>query len=262
MMACEMGLEPCGALGHGYLVPYENRKTGRFEAQFIPGYRGLIDLAIRSGGASRIESTIVRKGDLFKVIAGDSPSFTHEPNIESDGEMIAVYAIARLKSGEIVRDWMRKSDVDKVRQRSRSSNSGPWVTDYEEMARKTVVKRLMKYVPMSVEVANVLEHESVVDFVPDFSNALPQADESSPLALPHESASVPRIDSVFATPAPEKFDAVAEIKKAIGEEDPAGFLPMIGAAGFDVIATWTPERAAAAVASIRAKRFGSKRGGK
>jgi recombination protein RecT len=153
MQAAELGLEPGGALGEGYLIPYGN------QCQFIPGYRGLIALARRSGQIISLEAHVVHTKDAFTCQLGLNPSLEHTPAWEEvdPGALRFVYAVAKLKDGGTQFEVMSKVQVDNIRARSKASSSGPWVTDYEEMARKTVVRRLFKYLPVSVEMAQALE---------------------------------------------------------------------------------------------------------
>jgi recombination protein RecT len=153
MDAASLGLEPTGgALGQAYLVPYGN------EAQLIIGYRGFIALAQRTGCVLAVEARPVYEADYFVVEYGDSPKTTHRPSFDADpGELIAAYAIATLAGGVRLVEAMSRAQIDKIRARSRSRNNGPWVTDYDEMARKTVVRRAAKYWPMSLDLSRALE---------------------------------------------------------------------------------------------------------
>ena len=153
MQAAELGLEPGGALGEGYLVPYGAT------CQFIPGYRGLISLARRSGQIVSIEAHLVYEKDDFDFEHGLDSYLKHKPYMgdEDRGAIRAVYAIAKLKGGGKQYEVMTKGDIEAIRKRSKSSSNGPWSTDYGEMARKTVIRRLFKYLPVSVEMARALE---------------------------------------------------------------------------------------------------------
>jgi recombination protein RecT len=147
--ASQLGLPTDGILGHGYILPYKGK------AKFIPGYRGLMDLARRSGQVDWIQARVVYGGDEFEYEYGLEPFLKHKEATPEDGverKAIAVYAAARLTSGEKVFEVMYREDIEKIRQRSPSGSKGPWVTDWEEMARKTLIRRLMKYLPLSTDV--------------------------------------------------------------------------------------------------------------
>lgn len=166
MSSSQLGLEPDGPLGSAHLVPFKNTKANppRMEAQLIVGYRGMIDLARRSGQIVSIEAHIVREKDRFKCHFGLEPVLEHEPDWSADpGKMIAVYAVAKLKDGGAQAEVMTRHEVDAIRKRSKAASFGPWVSDYDEMARKTVVKRLAKYLPISVELSQALEVDNAAD---------------------------------------------------------------------------------------------------
>ncbi|AMA73349.1 MULTISPECIES: recombination protein RecT [Aneurinibacillus] len=145
MQAAQLGLEP-GLLGQCYIVPY-----GR-EATFIIGYKGMIDLARRSGNIKNIYAHEVYENDEFEYEYGLYPSLKHKPAMNSRGEFIGVYAVVHFTDGGYQFEFMSKEEIDKRRLRSRSYKSGPWVTDYEEMAKKTVIRHMFKYLPLSVEI--------------------------------------------------------------------------------------------------------------
>ncbi len=161
--AAQLGLEPGSPLGSAYLVPFFNKNVGRMECQFIPGYRGLIDLARRSGHISTIYAHAVRRGDTFEFELGLEPKLRHIPAVDADGEITHVYACAHLKDGGRQFRVMTKGEVEKIRERSKSKDSGPWVTDWEAMALKTVVKQLVKFLPMSIELADAVDHDTRVE---------------------------------------------------------------------------------------------------
>ena len=166
MQAAQLGLEPGSALGECYLVPYKTT------CQLIVGYRGLISLARRSGQIASIEAHVVHAKDKFNCRYGIDAKLDHEPDWSDDpGPMVAVYAVAKLVDGSVQTEVMTKAQVDAIRKRSMSANNGPWVTDYNEMARKTVVRRICKYLPLSIEMAEALALEdgdevNVVDLPP------------------------------------------------------------------------------------------------
>lgn len=150
LLACaQLGLEPDGLLGQAYLVPYGNR------VQLLIGYRGLIDLARRSGEMTSLVAHSVHQNDEFSFDFGTCELPHHTFNLTKDrGEVIAFYAIARFKDGSYHFDLMTKPEVDAIRRRSaHSGDDTPWGTDYEEMGKKTVIRRIAKYLPMSVQKA-------------------------------------------------------------------------------------------------------------
>lgn len=149
MVSAGLGLE-IGVLGQAYLVPYRNHKKGTVECQLIPGYRGFIDLARRSGQIVSIAAHIVYENDTFEIEYGLADKLVHKPAMESSGKMIAAYAVAKLVGGGHQFLVMSKEKIDEVKNKAKAQ-SGPWVSDYEEMAKKTVVRRLFKWLPSSVE---------------------------------------------------------------------------------------------------------------
>lgn len=168
MQGAELGLELGGALGQAYLVPYKT-KDGSYTAQFIIGYRGLIQLARNSGSLESIAAHVVYRSDPFKVNLAEE-EVIHDLDLSAtdrkDGDIVAAYAIARFfpppgrDKGAKQIEVMTRAQIDAIRNRSRAGNFGPWVTDYAEMARKTVVRRLCKYLPLSPEIVRALEADS------------------------------------------------------------------------------------------------------
>jgi recombination protein RecT len=159
--AFTLGLEPNGALSEGYLVPFWNTKKGMNEAQFMPSYRGLQNLARRSGEVTAIYSKAVYEKDVFEVEEGTERKIIHKPDYTKDrGQAVCYYAVFILKTGEIDFEVMSINEINSIRARSKSAESGPWVTDYDEMAKKTVMKRLLKRSPMSIELADAVSLEN------------------------------------------------------------------------------------------------------
>ncbi len=157
LMTCaQTGLEP-GPLGQAYLVPYGNKVT------FIAGYRGLIDLAWRSGRLASIAAETVHENDDFTFEKGLRPDLKHTWKLGQDrGRAIGYYASAEMRDGGTVFVVMSRSEVEQIRKRSRSKDSGPWVTDYDAMAKKTCIRQLSKYLPMSIEMAQAIAQDGHV----------------------------------------------------------------------------------------------------
>ena len=149
MTAAQLGMEPNTPLGQAYLIPYYNNKSRCNECQFQLGYKGLIDLAYRSGEVSIIQAQVVYENDAFDYSFGLEPILKHIPAAVDRGDPIYVYAMFRTKDGGFGFDVM---SIDAVRsfaqQYSKSFSSGPWQTNFEEMAKKTVLKKVLKYAPL------------------------------------------------------------------------------------------------------------------
>lgn len=143
------------------LVIYSNK------AQYIPMVAGILKKVRQSGQISSIAAHVVYERDEFDYQLGDEERIYHKPNILQDrGQPVAVYCIARTIDGGAFREVMSVAQVEKVRARSRSANKGPWATDWDEMARKTVVRRLSKYLPSSTDMDQVLQRDNEPDSGP------------------------------------------------------------------------------------------------
>lgn len=152
VQAAELGLELSGPLGQAYLIPRWNSKTRKHEATFQVGYKGLLSLAYRSADVISFQTGVVREADFFGYELGTNSHLLHKPALRDRGEVTHVYAVVKVRSGGALFEVMSREDVEKHRQRfSQASDSGPWVTSWEEMARKTVARRLAKWAPLSVE---------------------------------------------------------------------------------------------------------------
>jgi recombination protein RecT len=164
MLSAQLGLEP-GPLGHAYFVPFGKDVT------FIIGYRGMLDLARRSGEIKTIEAREVCANDRFEYAYGLEPRLTHVPATGERGEPTHYYGIAQFTDGGHYFEVLSKQDVDGYRKRSRASDRGPWVTDYSAMARKTVIRRMAPYLPLSSEAARaVASDEGVVARLDDLAH--------------------------------------------------------------------------------------------
>jgi recombination protein RecT len=155
MQAAQLGLEP-GLVGHCYIIPYGK------EATFIIGYKGMIDLARRSGNIESIYAHAVYENDDFDYEYGLHPKLVHRPSMGERGGFIGAYAVAHFKDRGYQFEFMPRSEIDKRKQRSKSHKNGPWVTDYEEMAKKTVVRHMWKYLPISIEIQQMAAQDEVI----------------------------------------------------------------------------------------------------
>ena len=166
LQCAALGLEPGSALGHCYLLPFGNGKdkSGRPNAQLIIGYRGMIDLARRSGQIVSLQAWTVHAQDTFNYQLGLNPDIEHVPaSIADRGPVTHVYAVAKLKGGGVQFEVMSRAEIEKIRSASKAGNSGPWSSHWDEMAKKTVIRRLFKYLPVSIEAVRAVEIDEKTD---------------------------------------------------------------------------------------------------
>lgn len=169
LQAAALGLEPNTPLGQAYLIPYKRNykdNAGQWhqvdEVQFQIGYRGLIELAHRSGEFKSIEAHIVYENDDFEYELGLEPKLKHKPAMSNRGEMVWVYAVYKLQSGGYGFEVMSKEDIEKHRDKySQAKSYSPWKTNFESMAKKTVIKQALKYAPLKSEFVKAMNNEEV-----------------------------------------------------------------------------------------------------
>jgi recombination protein RecT len=182
LQSAQLGLEP-NLLGSCYFIPYKG------QVSFQIGYRGLIDLATRKGEVLTIVAKEVRAGDTFHYEYGKNEDLKHIPAPHDQrGEITHVYAYAHLKNGAFTFDVMHVSEIEKVRNEHSQaykfdSKGSIWVKHYEAMAKKTVIKRLVKYLPISVETQNSIAHDETIrkDITSEATHYDPLSEEEIPL---------------------------------------------------------------------------------
>lgn len=159
MQSAQLGLEPNTPLGQAYLIPY-----GR-EAQFQLGYQGMLTLAYRTGEYQSIYAHGVYENDTFEYEYGLNEKLVHIPATDPQGEPIYYYAVYKLKNGGHGFVVMSREQIAKHRDQYSQAAKGkysPWTTDFDSMAKKTVLKQLLKYAPKSVEfAAQVAQDETI-----------------------------------------------------------------------------------------------------
>jgi recombination protein RecT len=162
MTCAQLGLEP-GVTGEAYLLPFRNTKKNCYEVQLIIGYQGMAKLFWQSPQAKSIDAQAVYEHDAFDYQYGLEPVLKHRPLLTGDrGAPVAYYAVATMANGGAAFCVMSRTDIEKIRQRSRAKDDGPWRTDYDAMARKTCVRQLFKLLPKSTELAQALAADESV----------------------------------------------------------------------------------------------------
>jgi len=195
MRASQMGLLPDGR--EGAIVTFKD------QAQFMPMVAGIMKLVRNSGEISTWSVQAVYEYDNFDFCFGDEEHITHKPNLSNRGRLIAVYSIVTMKDGEKSREVMSIEDVNAIRARSRSGNSGPWVSDFAEMAKKTVVRRHSKRLPLSTDIDGMIKDDDEL-FMPE------QAPSPEP-TQPPETAAAPK--------RPSRLQKVAEQAPPPADDD-------------------------------------------
>ncbi|MGJ4137249.1 recombination protein RecT [Corynebacterium macclintockiae] len=170
LMTCaQLGLRP-GVLGQAWLIPFKNNRAGRYEAQLVIGYHGLVELAHRSGKIKSLIARTVYENDHFDVDYGLEDKLVHKPCLTGDkGKPIAYYAVARLTTGGHAFFVMSHDEMMAYkRQNAKSPNRGPWADNFEQMSHKTCVRQLAKWLPKSTDMATAIENDGAtrIDLAP------------------------------------------------------------------------------------------------
>jgi recombination protein RecT len=160
MQAAQLGLEPNTPLGQAYLIPYGD------QAQFQIGYKGMIDLAHRSGQFRSIYAHAVHEKDDFDYQYGLNQDLKHKPAVKDRGEVVGYYAVYHLLNGGYGFIYMSREEVEKHAQKYSPAVKwgweSPWETEFDEMAKKTVLKKLLKYAPVSVEFTREIAQDETI----------------------------------------------------------------------------------------------------
>lgn len=160
------GLEPDGR--HAHLIPYGK------ECTLILDFKGIVALAYRSGFVKNIHSDVVRAGDVFVYSLGKIQQHTPwvyrvDDKPKEAGDVIAAYCIVEMKDDAVHHEVMTRQEIDGIKNRSRAGNNGPWVSDWDQMARKTVFRRASKWLPLSAEIQEAFDRDD--DRLPPIENS-------------------------------------------------------------------------------------------
>lgn len=164
-LAAQIGLEPEGPHGHFYLIPRANKhRGGAKEAIPLIGYKGLCELARRSGQITRLDAHLIYEGETFAYDRGTGAiSHPYRMDVDrTDAKIVGAYATAHLKDcAQPIVCVLTRAEIDARRRRSLARDGGPWVTDYAAMVRKTALRALLNggLVPLTRELATAVEAE-------------------------------------------------------------------------------------------------------
>lgn len=149
-----LGLEPDGRRAH--LIPFGKTVT------LIIDYKGLVELIMRAGEVAKLHADVVCENDQFEYNLG-AIEFHRIDFRKPRGQPYAAYALAGLKNGAVMSAVMTRDEIEGIRKRSRTGQNGPWVTDWAEMAKKTVFRRLAKWLPLSADLRTKVEADDTDD---------------------------------------------------------------------------------------------------
>jgi len=188
-----IGLEPDGR--HAHLIPRWSKKLNAMECTYIVDWKGYVQLISRVGLIAHGDKVCVN--DVFEV---DTGVIRHaiDPT-KPRGATYAYWVMVLHHDGRKQYEWMHREEVDKIRARSQSGGDGPWVTDYDEMAKKTVFRRLVKWLPISPEIRDVLDRDDE-EYTPQVRSLTPVTSLSDALADEIEGTLGPSVMEAESTP--------------------------------------------------------------
>lgn len=224
MQAAQLGLEPNTPLGQAYLIPFRNH--GTLECQFQLGYKGLMDLAYRSGQVKDIQTHVVYEHDAFEYELGLEPKLMHKPAMKDRGAAMAYYAIFHTKDGGYGFEVMSIDDVKKhaaaYSQAYKKGYTSPWKTNFDEMAKKTVLKQCLKYAPLKSEFVRAVAADGTIKtgVAKDMLDVHDETDYTDVVAVPVEDTAAPEGQGVPANVDPETGE-VLDRKTTQEQEDDA-----------------------------------------
>lgn len=182
MQASILGFPPVDALGYCYFVPYGK------DVQFQIGYKGLVELARRSGKIKMVYAEVIREGDEFVAEFGLNPKLEHKPKFDNTKPMTHVYAVCHFNDGGYNFVVLSKSDVERLRMRSpmqKGTPAGAWASDYDAMAKAKALKQLSKYLPLNIDQAEAIATDEAILTPDNFQNGAAKIED-----IAYEDASV------------------------------------------------------------------------
>jgi recombination protein RecT len=226
IQSASLGLDLHPSSGEAYLIPRRNKMAGVLECHFQAGYQGLCKLA-RQAGTRYIHARVVHANDAFSWRYSPELEMSHEPSRDANpGIVIGAYAVARTESGDLIGEFMTFAEIEAIRRKSQKPDRGPWLDFFEEMAKKTVCRRLCKWLsksPKLVEALASIDQDFQLDPPPD----------SGPDGTPEAAPKVERVAAVVAAraaalpkpngeshPEPEPVAKIAEQVKQVSDPLP------------------------------------------
>ncbi len=248
--AAQLGLEPSGPLGEGWIVPRWDKRLRMQIAQWQTGYRGYIALLVRNGSCKRVRAFSVFEGDEFQIDQGSEPRIHHRiftGPAEDRGEVIGAYAIAWLANGEQEYEWVPRVDIDKAREVA-ADGSAAWKDWYDQMARRLPIKRLANQLPVSPRMRQAIaienaDDQDAIQRVLEGSASTPDQQRALPAASPSSSWPIPagRKDRLKESLANKRAAAAGGIARAVQEPD---LVVQYGKGADEQLPDWSAEQSA------------------
>lgn len=212
MTLSQLGLEPDGRKAH--LIPFNDTRRSVLVCTLIVDYKGYVDLVRRSGEVCDIHADVVYENDEFECSYGVGGRLYHKPAFKNRGEALGAYSFVTLKDGSPTYDFMNMEEIEAIHERSKAKDSGPWITDENEMRKKTVFRRHFKWLPTSSETSQAIQLALEKDFdAPfDITGSLPGKPEVQMPIGKSEAAALPAPEND-----PSKAKATAGQLKQIAE---------------------------------------------
>lgn len=239
VQTAQLGLMP-GNINHCYYVPFNNKKKDGSvvrEVQFILGYRGMIELVNRSGKAAILATECVYEKDEFNYSLGLEPRLEHRPADGDRGDVIGVYCVAKnLIVNERLFVYLTRQEINKVRSASKAGQSeySPWAKWFEEMCKKTAIKRMHKLLPLSIDIQKKLAADETIKsrIEPDMSAVHDETNweegqvvEAQKIETPESKPELARLDKNLQA-------QLDQLRKKVGEER---FMTVLGNNGFESV---------------------------
>ena len=216
----QLGIEPDGRKAH--LIPFKDNRNNTVICTLIVDYKGLVDLARRSGEISDIHADVVCKKDEFNYSFGSEGKLVHKPALKERGEPIAAYSFVKLKDGSVSYEVMNIEEIEAIHGRSKAKDNGPWKTDWNEMAKKTVFRRHSKWLPVASEIfqlVNEKDYDAPIDIkAEEVPTGKPAVEMPKPIKETEDSQYKAMLD---------EFESM---KEKLGKET---YYEIIGGAGYE-----------------------------
>ena len=222
----QLGLEPDGRKAH--LIPYGDKCT------LIIDYKGLVELARRSREIADIHADVVYDNDFFAYSFGSEGKLDHQPTLKEKGKPRAAYSFVRLKDGSSSYEVMNIEEIEAIHKRSKAGSSGPWVTDWAEMAKKTVFRRHSKWLPVAseyIQLANEKDYDIPIDIS---AETIPEGKPEVNMPKPTKKDK-PEDNAKDKPPIPTEDPIITDLKKARAKIGVEVFNKILGEYGCETI---------------------------